>query len=89
MSKINDGGPAFPVLYGQTNGQDGMSLRDWFAATIDGLSEECAPDVGEALVGRPMPDGWIEIMAWWAEADAVYRYMRADALLAERAKGSA
>jgi len=29
--KINDGGPAFPVLYGQTNGLDGMSLRDWFA----------------------------------------------------------
>jgi hypothetical protein len=31
QSKQDDGGPAFPVLYGQTNGLDGMSLRDWFA----------------------------------------------------------
>jgi hypothetical protein len=30
-SKSDDGGPAFPVLYGQTNGADGMTMRDWFA----------------------------------------------------------
>jgi hypothetical protein len=39
MSKINDGGPAFPVPNdANTNGQEGMTLRDWFA--------------GQALVGK-------------------------------------
>ena len=33
MSKKNDGGPAFPVPNdANVNGQEGMSLRDYFAA---------------------------------------------------------
>jgi len=67
MSAIrSDGGPAFPVLYGQTNGLDGMSLRDWFAgqalagisaelvrlALEDGVSQEvAAARIGEGAVG--------------------------------------
>ena len=39
MSKINDGGPAFPESgeRGKASGGEGMTLRDWFA--------------GQALVG--------------------------------------
>jgi hypothetical protein len=34
MNKIDDGGPAFPIPYGQVMSEDGkgMSLRDYFAA---------------------------------------------------------
>lgn len=65
-----------------------VSLRDHFAASIDGLSEDASPAYCENLVGRPLPDGFgRDAMQWWAEADAAFRYLKADAMLAERAKG--
>jgi hypothetical protein len=43
MIKNNDGGPAFPVPNdANTNGQAGMSLRDWFAGqALAGLIARC------------------------------------------------
>lgn len=96
MSKINDGGPAFPASPGHpdTVGVEfdrGMSLRDWFAGRADprqhnqtlGLSEANA----EALNGTRMPLRPVARLQWWAAARAAWRYMEADAMLAERAKG--
>jgi hypothetical protein len=34
-AKIDDGGPAFPVLYGQSQYvADGLTLRDWVAGQV-------------------------------------------------------
>lgn len=52
----NDGGPAFPVLYGQTNGADGMSLRDYFAANVQA-------DDRLAKCIRAMDDSALELFA--------------------------
>ena len=78
MSKINDGGPAFPrASLGEDNGdrygtQDGMSLRDWFA--------------GQALAGQ-MANPHTE------EADLVelarVAYRAADVMLYARRKDNA
>ena len=90
MSKINNGGPAFPVAVPTEFqfAEAGMTLRDWFAANVDGLSEDASPEYCESLVGRPLPEGFAhDAMQWWAEADAAFRYLKADAMLAERAKG--
>ena len=76
MTKINDGGPAFPRT-GQTDGittteQDGMSRRDWLA----GLAMQ-----GE-VAGFPDDESWdAPDLAQWA-------YRVADAMIAEGDKGS-
>ncbi len=69
MKTKNDGGPAFPVPNdANVNGQEGMSLRDYFAAKA--MQGMFAADTNESV----MP---IEIKA--AEA-----YAMADAMLAAR-----
>lgn len=88
MSKIEDGGPAFAYGNHDQGGAEGMSLRDWFAGQVDGLSEDASPSYCEHLVGRPMPEGiGRSAFQWWAEADAAFRYMKADAMLAARKGG--
>ena len=84
---MNDGGPAFPrqVAYiehesgGFTfeHGQDGMSLRDWFAGTalIGLLSNAALQDCRE-------PDALSLGPAWFADQAGV----QADAMIAERDK---
>jgi hypothetical protein len=48
--KINDGGPAFPNSK-PTTGEDGMSLRDWFAGqALAGL-------VGSECIHLAIPNG--------------------------------
>jgi len=45
MIKNNDGGPAFPLPMGSetTEGNQGMSLRDWFAGqALVGLIAQCS-----------------------------------------------
>lgn len=85
MSKINDGGPAFPGLvetgklqigddefaHPVFGAQGGMSLRDWFA--------------GQALAGLCSSPSMRQI--WDATDMAMQSYQFADAMLAERAKG--
>ena len=84
-----DGGPAFPDP--QRLGAYGMSLRDWFAGQpVDMVSFEGAGPHQEALVGRPCPswqDDPLGFLQWSADWEAAWRYMRADAMLAERERG--
>lgn len=82
MTKINDGGPAFPVIWQNAGPDLGMSLRDYFAA--------------QALVGigtwSPMgqPDGTpirhpVSLCNPATQADrAAWAYAQADAMLKAR-----
>ena len=76
MSTINDGGPAFPSLreLGDiATTDDGMALRDYFAAkAMQGL---LAQSCGTALGSDPVHG-------------AQYAYMMADAMLAARKEKS-
>lgn len=101
MSKINDGGPAFPVndtYHGVGNierGSEGMTLRDAIALSVQ-IDREFSAKWGEALVGRPQPPAetpntpekiralYLSQMQWWADVEAAYRYLVADAVLKAR-----
>lgn len=80
--------------------QSGMSLRDWFAGhqSLSDLDspDVCLPeDVAESLAEYAMPTADeqkrypLAFARWEASWRAALRYIRADAMLAERAKGSA
>lgn len=74
-----DGGPAFPVT-GATFGQNGMSLRDWFAgqALLGMMHNGYVPRQyldPKDTEGNPPPRGHV-----------VSAYRIADAMLAERSK---
>ena len=97
MSKDN-GGPAFGELQqvGDVTMRDGgLSIRDYFAAKAD-ISHEIEDDgcIGQrlaiALMDGAMPPSWdndyLEARIWWARAESRLRYMKADAMLLERAK---
>jgi hypothetical protein len=73
----------------------GMSLRDWFAGQVeclmsyhDGtwLMDGNGPMTIAEMIGRRQPSGNLQSIKWWAEAEATIRYLKADAMLAERAK---
>lgn len=90
--KINDGGPAFPRPVSelriagdesrqaeQWDGQDGMTLRDYFAAKA--LAGQLASDAHPDVVLERLMDSPAKI------ADrAKFAYQLADAMLAEREK---
>lgn len=106
MSKRNDGGPAFPseMTIDRETGErmpyqfgnddfveQGMSMRDYFAAKAHDMSEDTTVEHAEAILGKPRPDKISSdpevILAWarfWIDANAVYKYMQADAMLAAR-----
>ena len=78
----------------------GMSLRDWFAGH-ETLAEWDYPDrivragMCDTLAGRPRPkngwnakskDEWLDMLKWDAAWRAALKYIRSDAMLAERAK---
>lgn len=85
------GGPAFPCPEIRThdtgdivqNADQGMTKLDWFAVHMD-----CRVSVrnAEALMGESAPgaEDPIAHMKWWAEAEARYRYMKADAMMEVR-----
>ncbi|HJV53060.1 MAG TPA: hypothetical protein VJ652_16455 [Noviherbaspirillum sp.] len=84
MSKINNGGHAFPRHDGYASHQtEGMTLRDYFAAKAVA-----------ALIAEPPFEGSSTLAHTWAKtvegpekyAEAAYRL--ADAMLAEREKGA-
>lgn len=73
MSKIDNGGPAFPTVAGQIVYSNGMTLRDWFA--------------GQALAGACAT--WCENAGRMVNPDAAvagWAYEIADAMLEARAK---
>jgi hypothetical protein len=70
----------------------GLSLRDWFAGQAEPLDVDVNRDYATAICGRPQPEDHSDLLAiaaWWAEADAKYRYLQADAMLAARKAGEA
>lgn len=75
--KIQDGGPAFP-----------LRLRDYFAAKLPISDELLDSALASGLMNGATPpnfrDGAIEWASWWAEAEARYRYLKADAMLKVR-----
>jgi hypothetical protein len=92
-NKNGDGGQAFPRPgvkdgYGKVIGDvRGMTLRDWFAGQEQIGEDTVTPELGAALMGESVPTGGISVLArakWWAEAEARYKYMRADAMLEAR-----
>jgi len=81
----------------------GMSLRDWFAAHVslidygagdgDGGYIDCidgfSTDLIEELICKAKPNDGVELILWYAEAEAAIRYVKADAMLARRNKETA
>jgi len=70
--------------------QDGMTLRDYFAAQTALPDEGISGPQAQALMGGRPPE-WSEDTAiacidWWLAAEAKYRYAFADAMLRERGK---
>jgi argininosuccinate lyase len=89
MSEKNTGGPAFPREDYQTNGnngklgQEGMTLRDYFAAKADIPWREAY----EHAIGRLSNEGTYlgEVpFEEMAKSRALLRYIEADAMLKAR-----
>lgn len=86
--------PAFPVEAHRADTLDspnpGMTLRDYFAATLSFDPDSFGVAQAEALMGEKQPGFTVENagerLAWWLAAEAKYRYTRADAMLRERGK---
>ena len=89
MTKINDGGPAFPtppaLMQMREDGTaasitySGMSLRDWFA----GQALAAVADTNPNLPDDPA-DGYWPDAATLASRRAAWAYVQADAMLAAR-----
>ena len=84
------GGPAFPTpVHNIMN--DGMTLRDYFAAHRQ-APEELTRAWGEAMVGPfPKKEGSCvdaefgpAVVQWWADVEARWSYVQADAMLEAR-----
>jgi hypothetical protein len=80
---------------GIMEGWPGMSLRDWLAG-MEKAPEDLSVGYAEALAGRPHPhknttlgavdpDATVAVIEFWADAEARYRYIKADAMLRARA----
>jgi len=97
MSAGDCGGHAFPTPEDRSDGHGvihaaGMTLRDYFAAHIP--TDPDAPigqRAAELLLGRPCPKASEskeadprEVLLFWTEAEAAFRYFRADAMLRAR-----
>ena len=80
-----------------TGGHSGLSLRDYFAAhEVMDPNESIGLALAERLAGRPHPaprditgniksgGDPVEVAVFWADAEAAYRYLRADAMLRAR-----
>lgn len=76
MSKRDDGGPAFPMDFGDSCEQYGMSMRDYFAGQALLIAGCYAMSIGDEF----QPE------ATAREAVAQKAYQIADAMLAERDK---
>ena len=82
---INDGGPAFPCTLDQWNdGFGGMSIRDEFAKAALAGSMASMPGGSEFPFAADVPPS-----NWTPESTvAKHCYMLADAMIAEREKGT-
>lgn len=93
-----DGGPAFPSKRFAVNDEerdelgyapiDGMTLRDWFAGQVT-IDPDYSKSFMEKIVGRPIPgfsDDPLGRLRFEADFEAILRGIKADAIIAERAK---
>ena len=75
---------------GTTTHQD-MTLRDWFAGHAEPLDRTVNDDTLSILIGIGVPDdlvkGSLDHWRIWAKADAAWRYIQADAMVAARKAG--
>ena len=96
--QIKNGGPAYPsaptrFIYDEERGpvpcgHEGMTLRDWFA----GHAPDMPPEImtvpqAERITGLSYAGidfGTPEHWAFWAAAEAAWKYMHADAMLKAR-----
>ncbi|SNZ21684.1 hypothetical protein [Cohaesibacter gelatinilyticus] len=66
MTKIDDGGPAFPPHHNPETHASGMTLRDWFAgqalvAVLGlGLKSEQADEMGIASISYQVADAMLK-----------------------------
>jgi hypothetical protein len=94
MSKISDGGPAFPqsrvwnaerAEYEDTQQFPGMSLRDWFAAMAPKPARwQMKLEQGRDRARNPHNDYHKPKIRSESEIEADLRYEHADAMLAAR-----
>ena len=75
MTKINDGGYAFPTTIGPMADRGGMTLRDWFAGQI---AASLTGGIAAAGISTDISD---------AEKVATAAYTLADAMIAARKGG--
>lgn len=80
---LDDGGPAFATShrgypYGD-KGQRGMSLRDWFAGSVNVTQRE--------ILDYLDTNGMAHLFENKIQAEGAVRLMKADAMLAARQKG--
>ena len=89
MSK-DTGGPAFPLCaneYGGNGPEFGVTLRDYFATNAEIFPGDLQTALILALLGEPCWDSsYLGRIKWVALGEAAYRYMKADAMIAKRAK---
>ena len=85
VTKVNDGGRAFPSPADTWPEMRGMKLRDWFAgkADISGFSFPGHEHAAEWL-NMPVPTNDDEALILSTKIIARIRYLCADAMLAER-----
>lgn len=85
---LNTGGAAFPIIAHENTNyiHEGMSLRDYFAAHADGFSDQVTAEFAAQATGLEVPESHNgnEVAIFWSKADAIYKYMQADAMLAVR-----
>ena len=97
MSKINDGGPAFPqpmldiqgpsgIVVAEEMDCGGITMRDYFAANLILDTTINEQELAEQIVGRSLPDDDIEKIKFAYQCEAILRYIKADAMLEARKK---
>lgn len=83
MSYIKDGGSAFSS-HGSMGevAQEGMTLRDYFAAHEH--PDQINFSLAEALAGKAPATAGIEYVEWIAKWQSKWRYIQADAMIKAR-----
>jgi len=93
-SKIDDGGPAYPIAnLDSPPSAWGMTLRDHFAVNADlskdieddgCIDERTARNLMDGIAPPDWDDDFLNAQRWWAEAESRLRYIKADAMLKAR-----
>lgn len=85
----DDGGTAFPS-HGSMGevAQEGMTLRDYFAAKAEGPDGDATAEFVAKCLGWPVPrldpSATRDWFMWWRAAESEWKYAQADAMLKAR-----